>query len=418
MMDELIVYVYADWLGLGQPQPMGVLIIQSLRGSSVMSFEYDRHWLKRKEYAQLVLDPDLSFFQGTQYAGKEGTYFGLFFDSGPDMWGRLLMDRREAILAREQNRSVRPLQPIQYLLGVDDTTRMGALRYKLDPTGPFIAELIDYSTPPITSLSLLEEACRMLEIGARLTPTQEHLWLQQLVVPGSSLGGARPKANVLSETQELWIAKFPSQSDEWDKGAWEMLVYELAFKVGVNMSPSRLIKLNATHRTFLTRRFDRLKSKRIHYASAMTLLGYSQKANQGSYLDLAQFLIQHGAAPTKDLRQLWLRIVFTMAVSNTDDHMRNHGFLLEDAGWRLSPAFDINPDASKDYLSLNVNETKNRIDFQLALEAADYFRVKAEEAKEQIASVKKVISTWQAHADELEIPKAEQDKLAMAFRYS
>jgi len=240
-----------------------------------------------------------------------------------------------------------------------------------------------------------------------------------LVSPGSSLGGARPKASVVGENGDLWIAKFPSKNDGDDIGAWEMVTYELAIQCGIEMAESKAQKFSSNQHTFLTKRFDRtIEGKRIHFASAMTLLGYTDGADGSSgvsYLELVDFITKYGANPESDLKQLWSRIVFSICVSNTDDHLRNHGFLLTDKGWVLSPAYDINPVETGTGLKLNISEDDNALDLNLALDVAPYFRIEKIEGKTIINEIQKVIPEWRTLANKYRISRLEQENKADAF---
>lgn len=410
------IYVYADWEELKAPARMGCLHSQLARGKEIFSFEFDPEWLQAR--SALTLDPDLQMYSGRQYAdsGKHG--FGLFLDSAPDRWGRQLMRRREAIRARHENRPVRQLHESDYLLGVHDRTRMGALRFALAEPGDFLDHDFELSAPPWTSLRELEAACRHYEDESP-SDNEHEIWLNMLLAPGSSLGGARPKANVLDTAGNLWIAKFPSRADHSNTGAWEMVAYELARKIGLTVPECRIERFSKHGSTFLTRRFDRRAGKRIHFASAMTLLGRSDGDDYSSgcsYLDLAQFIVRQGARPTEDLQELWRRIVFSIAVSNTDDHLRNHGFLLTPQGWILSPAYDINPDPRGSGLSLNISEDDNALDFDLALSIAPLFRFDMTQAKDQLAIIKNTVSHWREIALKLRISRMETETMALAFR--
>lgn len=370
------IYVYESWLS-ETPSLIGKLYVDTVRGGESYSFEYDNAWLQNN--AAVMLDPDLNLYGGRQYPiGKDK--FGLFADSSPDRWGRVLMKRRERIMADKEERKPRMLNESDYLLGVYDETRMGALRFSLEEGGKFLSDDADTPTPPWTSLRTLEEASREFEKDERDLSDK---WLKQLLKPGSSLGGARPKANVLDANGELWIAKFPSKHDEGNVGAWEKVVHDLARLCGLNVPESKLERFSKNGSTFLVKRFDRVGTRRIHFSSAMTMLGKTDGAGASDgtgYLDMVSFIKSNGASPKEDLIELWRRIVFNMAVSNTDDHLRNHGFLLTRNGWRLSPLYDVNPVEEGDELALNVSEDDNRISIDLAIETAHFYGIKEAEA--------------------------------------
>ena len=410
--------VYAHWVGLLQPTLIGVLHATPSRGKEIFSFEYSKEWLKSPQTH--ALDPSLQLFQGTHYAPNTQENFGVFLDSSPDRWGRFLMKRREAQLAREEKREERKLFESDYLLGVYDEHRMGALRFRTDPQGPFLDNNKDRASPPWTSLRELEHASLELEKNDAERNPSYSKWLQMLISPGGSLGGARPKASVIDEHKHLWIAKFPSGNDENDIGAWEMVIYKLAKRAKITIADAKLEKFSKQHHTFISKRFDRTNSgERIHFSSAMTLLQHvdGDDASTGaSYLELAEFIIRQGAHVADDLEQLWRRIVFFICVSNVDDHLRNHGFILQPNGWRLSPAFDMNPIASGEGLKLNISESDNAQDLNLAKEVAEYFRIKPDRANEIISEVIDAVKNWQKEATAIGISTSEQERMARAFR--
>ncbi len=407
------ILVYADWAALNEPNFMGTLSVSHTKGRAVFSFTYAKEWLEAG-HAQ-NLDPDLKLFSGPQYLSSEKKNFGIFLDSSPDRWGRVLMDRREAIIAKKENRKLKNLFEEDYLLGVYDEHRMGALRFKLEADGPFLNDNKGIASPPWTSLRELEYASLQLE-NNELKEEDILKWLMLLIAPGASLGGARPKASVIGEDGNLWIAKFPSVKDKVDIGGWEMVAAELAMAAGINTSTSMVKKFNNEHHTFLSGRFDRLANgSRLHFASAITLLGHTDGVDGVSYLDLAEFLMRFGGNVDEDLRELWRRIVFNIAIKNTDDHLRNHGFILSTVGWHLSPAYDVNPVYFGTALTLNISETDNSLDFDLAISVAKYFRIEHEMANTIVHEIKKEIKNWDKIAKKYDIPKYEQEQMASAF---
>ena len=414
MADTKQIHVYKDWDGSG-PEIIGSLYVEGGKGKEVISFEYDDIWLEQADKS-LVFDPELMLFKGRQYTPLDKSMFGIFADSCPDRWGRLLMKRREAILAKKEERKPRRLSDVDFLLGVYDETRMGGLRFSEVMGGPFLSDDKELATPPWTTLRKLESASLAFE---KNEDGMEEKWLKQLLAPGSSLGGARPKASVSAPDGSLWIAKFPSKHDDINVGAWEMVVHDLAVMCGLNVPEAKLEHFSKTGSTFLTKRFDRDGSQRIHFASAMTLLGKNDGASaaDGSgYLELVSLIRKCGATPKKDMQELWKRIVFNMAVSNTDDHLRNHGFILTDEGWRLSPLYDLNPNADGDTLSLNVDEYSNLIDFELALSVANIFGLNEKLAKEELDEVKNVVEkNWRPLAKKYGLGRGEIEGMAPAF---
>lgn len=409
------IWVYAHWTGMKDPRCIGILSAHSGKGRKSFSFEYDKEWISSHE--QMLLDPDLGWYSGLQYPNEKEN-FGVFLDSMPDSWGRTLMQRREPIRAREEGREAKTLHDIDYLLGVYDESRMGALRFKVDPEGPFLEAASDTTIPPWTSLGELQKAVKAVESDENDENIRE--WILMIIAPGTSLGGARPKANFRDRSNELWIAKFPSRNDTTDKAAWEFLAYRMAIKAGISMADSRVSKITDDHYTFLTRRFDRVRKERVHFASAMTMTGNTEeyiRDNRASYLEIAEFIRFSGASNKEDLHQLWKRIIFNIAISNTDDHLRNHGFLLTGEGWRLSPAFDINPSIDKQGLSLNIDMDSNALDFDLARSVGEFFMLDLPSMDKIISEVGYVVSDWRKYANSTGIPKTEQEMMSPAFRF-
>ena len=292
---------------------------------------------------------------------------------------------------------------------------MGALRFSLDENGTFLSSDKELAAPPWTTLRTLESASLAFESSGN---KDEEKWLRQLLAPGSSLGGARPKASVLAPDDSLWIAKFPSKHDEWNTGAWEMVTHDLAIKCDLNVPDAKLENFSSQGSTFLVKRFDRDGNKRIHFSSAMTLLGKTDgEGSEGtSYLDIASFIKSHGASPKRDLNELWKRIVFNMAVSNTDDHLRNHGFILNKNGWVLSPLYDVNPNIYGENLSLCVSENDSAISFELALSVAEYFDISNAEAISYVDKVKSTVETqWREIASKYKLGRSAISFMDPAF---
>lgn len=409
------VHVFANWQGFSQPAKIGVLHSELLRGKEVFSFEYAKEWLSIKH--SIIIDPDLELYEGLHFADNARYNFGVFLDSSPDRWGRVLMRRREAVMARIEGRKPNKLFETDYLLGVYDEYRLGGIRYKQNLDGVFENNDKNLASPPWTSIGTLEQISLDIE-SDNYDSDQEHIkWLNILLAPGSSLGGARPKANVSDNKNRLWIAKFPSISDSFDVGAWELLTHKLAIFGGVQMASCQVKKFSGRHHTFLTKRFDRAENgERIHFASAMTMLGYTDGQEGASYLDLAEFITNYGCNVTADLEQLWTRIVFNICVANTDDHLRNHGFILTKNGWRLSPAYDLNPNENGLGLSLNIDSHDNALELELALSVIPYFRLKEKRAIEIISKVKSAVGQWRKEAKIIGLSKLECDLKASAFK--
>ncbi|MEO6958812.1 MAG: HipA domain-containing protein [Burkholderiaceae bacterium] len=414
--------VYADWDGLPKPRRLGLLYSRRTRAAEVFEFEYDPVALADPAVNLIQIDPGLGLFEGPQYPGKQWGKFGVFADSSPDRWGRSLMDRR---LERDIRAGVKPsgtkLYESDYLLGVHDLYRVGALRYKLEDSGKFMDDRIGVTAPPFAEIHELERASRALESDPDNASVSGSDWLRMLIAPGGSLGGARPKASVADKQGRLYIAKFPSTRDDYDVGGWEMVVNALASGCGLNVAHGTARKFASVYHCFLVRRFDRTKAgRRLHFASAMTMTGRvdGDDASTGaSYLELAEVLTRHGCQTNEDLRELWSRIVFNILVSNVDDHLRNHGFILVPGhGWRLSEAYDMNPVPIADGLKLNITEADNALDLDLAREAAVYFRLKSVQAEEIIKDFRDTVRQWRTIATSLKLPTREQDRMATAFR--
>jgi len=413
MANKFDIYVYAHWKGMPGPEVIGVLSAHFAKGKKAFGFTYDSSWLKSKQ--QRLLDPDIQFFSGAQFPNKKEN-FGVFLDSMPDTWGRTLMKRRGAQEAKERNEKAPALYETDYLLGVFDESRMGALRFKTDLNGPFLDDNIASAIPPWNTIRELQYASDRLEKNDENDEIKK--WLAILMAPGSSLGGARPKANIRDENNELWIAKFPSKNDNTDKGAWEYLAYKLALKAGIIMAPCRIEKISGSYHTFFTKRFDREKNERIHFASAMTMTGHNEdtiRDNPASYLDIADFIQTHGTDVEDNIHQLWRRIVFNVAISNTDDHLRNHGFILREIGWTLSPAYDLNPSVDKDGLALNIDMDNNALDLEVVKSVGDFFRLDENQMNTIIAEVHSAVAQWQVLADEIGISRAEREQMKSAF---
>ncbi len=386
---------------------------RSRSGSRIaISFAYEHTWLDWRE--TFALDPSLQPYDGDQYQ-PHGGLPGIFADAAPDRWGRTLLERREALLARREGRSVRRLDEWDFLLGVSDVTRMGALRLA-EPDGHRLLDDSTLSVPPMARLRELQHWARKVESGAIRTEREEDAWLALLLAPGSSLGGARPKATFAAEDGTLWLAKFPSASDDHDVGAWEFVVTELARGAGIEVPEPRLLSLGGQYRTFAARRFDRSGSARHHYASAMTMTG-KRDGDEASYLDLLRAIEDHGAVRSleADLHQLFRRAVFNVLASNRDDHLRNHGFLRSREGWRLAPAFDLNPAPDKLEHGLSLDGTLRIPEISLVEESAAFYRLTASQARLIVDEVRRAIGTWRSIAAAAGLPRDEIDLFAPSF---
>ena len=405
-------YVYADFDWLAEPMLVGELGYESLRGSDSYAFKFDNDWLR--QYGSLFLSADINNYPGQQYTQPGRDIFGCFSDALPDRWGKLLLNRREQILAAEERRPIRRLSSFDYLIGIDDFSRMGGFRFKTIPDGDFINCDSHLRIPPLADLRSLVAASMEIEKSEEQNRLPEKKWIQQLVHPGSSLGGARPKAGVRGTDGCLYVAKFPSRNDDYDVSLWEHLSHLLAKKAGVNAAETSVISTGEKYHALLSKRFDRtVDRRRIHFASAMTLLGLTDGSNAqtgNGYLDIVDFILQSCCDVENNLRQLYRRVAFNIAIGNTDDHFRNHGFLLTPKGWTLSPAYDLNP-TSNEYQSLLINSSTNKSDLNLLLGSSEEYMIGKDEAAKIIGEVTDAVKGWRRMAASLGIAKREMELL-------
>lgn len=406
-------YVFADFDWLKAPRLVGELSYESLRGSDSYGFCYSDDWLR--DYGNLFLSDDLNNYPGPQYTATGKDIFGCFSYALPDRWGRTLINRREQILAKEEKRPVRRLSSFDYLVGIEDYSRMGGLRFKDSLDGEYINASEILRIPPLTDIRELIAASSEIEKSEEENHLPERRWIEQLVQPGSSLGGARPKASVIDENKILHIAKFPSRKDDYDTGLWEHFSHLLAKKAGIHAAETRVIFTNDKYHTLLSRRFDRKEDgKRIHFASAMTLLGLNDgdNANTGhGYLDIVDFILQNCTNVEDNLQELYRRVAFNICIGNTDDHFRNHGFLLTAKGWTLSPAYDMNPTLNE-FQSLLVSSTSNKAELSILLDTSEYYMLNRKIAEKIISEVIEVVKGWREMATRLSISKREMDIFA------
>ena len=405
-------YVYADFDWLTEPMLVGELGYESLRGSDSYAFKFDNDWLR--QYGSLFLSADINNYPGQQYTQPGRDIFGCFSDALPDRWGRLLLNRREQILAAEERRPIRRLSSFDYLIGIDDFSRMGGFRFKTIPDGDFINCDSHLRIPPLADLRSLVAASMEIEKSEEQNRLPEMKWIQQLVHLGSSLGGARPKAGVRGTDGCLYVAKFPSRNDDYDVSLWEHLSHLLAKKAGVNAAETSVISTGEKYHALLSKRFDRTADgRRIHFASAMTLLGLTDGSDAqtgNGYLDIVDFILQNCCDVENNLRQLYRRVAFNIAIGNTDDHFRNHGFLLTPKGWTLSPAYDMNP-TTNEYQSLLINSSTNKSDLNLLLGSSEEYMIGKDEASKIIQEVTNAIKVWRRMAASLGIAKREMELL-------
>jgi serine/threonine-protein kinase HipA len=407
---EKEVLVYVDLQGI--PHLVGRLWMRTRKDRESATFEYDKNWLAHPN--RFSLEPALKLGPGPFHTPSDQPLFGAIGDSAPDRWGRVLMRRAERRRAESEAQTPRSLREIDYLLMVDDEARMGALRFSEREGGPFLAEYGGVKIPPLIELPRLLSAA---EHALTDTDTEEDLRL--LLAPGSSLGGARPKASVRDRDGHLAIAKFPSKADDMNTVLWEAVALTLAGKAGITV-PIWRIETVADKPVLLLRRFDRDGGTRLPFLSAMSMLG--AKDNEArSYLEFVDVLRQYGAAPKEDMHALWRRIVFSILISNTDDHLRNHGFLWAGpAGWRLSPAYDLNPvptDIKPRILTTAIDLEDGTASLTLALEVASYFELGSDEAHAIAAQVGTAVAKWRKMAAKLGLTAPEIDRMASAFEH-
>lgn len=408
MDTEALVYVDLD----GQPVLVGRLWARMRKGRDSASFEYDEEWLQRPD--RFALEPALQLGSGPFHTPADKPMFGAIGDSVPDRWGRVLMRRAERRRAERAGETPRTLREIDYLLMVNDEARQGALRFALEPGGPFLAASDATPIPPLVELPRLLSAAEHV-VGD--SDSDEDLRL--LLAPGSSLGGARPKASVRDRDGHLAIAKFPHKDDEIDAVRWEAVALSLAEKTGIPV-PQWRMETVAKKSILLLRRFDRADGVRVLFLSAMSMLGANDNETR-SYLEFVDALRQYGAAPKSDMHMLWRRIVFSVLVSNTDDHLRNHGFLYDGPdGWRLAPAYDLNPvpvDIKPRVLATAIDLDDGTASLDLALNVAGYFELDEAQTREIAKEVGQAVSSWREEAAHLGLASGQIDRMASAFEH-
>lgn len=405
-MHKLLVYADLHWLHT--PALVGELSYESLRGADSYGFSFAPTWLQTQR--DIFLSADLNNYTGMQYTAVNRDIFGCFSDALPDRWGRTLLNRREQLQAQEQRRPLRRLSSFDYLLGIDDYSRMGAFRFKETPDSDFINSDPMLKIPPLTDIRTLEAAGSAIEQSEAHNALPEKKWIAQLIQPGTSLGGARPKASVTDLDGALCVAKFPSRKDDYDVELWEHLCHLLARKAGIEVADTKVLKAIGPYHTLISRRFDRTADGgRIHFASAMTLLGLQDGNNAADghgYLDLVDFIVQHCTAVESNLRELYRRVAFYICVGNSDDHFRNHGFLLTPKGWTLSPAYDINPTLNPAQ-SLLITSVSNQAAFSQLRAAAEDYLLTRETADAILDEVQAALQDWPTLAAQIGIPRRE-----------
>jgi serine/threonine-protein kinase HipA len=407
-MTDRSLLVYVDLKGA--PHFVGRLWARSRKGKEGATFEYDAAWITNP--LRFALEPALTLGAGPHHTASGRSIFGAIGDSAPDRWGRMLIQREERRKAREEKRAPRTLLEVDYLLDVSDIARQGALRFAEQEGGPFLAAGTDI--PPLIQMpALLGAAMRLSEDDGGSDDD-----LRLLLAPGSSLGGARPKASVLDHGGQLAIAKFPQPGDQTCVTLWEAVALTLAKKAGIPTPEWRTESVVGRNLLVLSR-FDRSANARIPFLSAMSLLnGVDNEPH--SYMEIADALRQYGAKADEDCAQLWRRIVFNILISNTDDHLRNHGFLYEANGWRLSPAYDLNPvpvDIKPRILTTAIDEADGTASLDIAYEVAGHFGVKANKAKAITREVGAAVAGWREVAAATGLTGKEIERVASAFEH-
>lgn len=377
---------------------VGKLYCYNNKGRESASFEYDKVWLNNPE--RFALEPVLTLTNGQQHTEK--ALFGSIGDSAPDRWGRILMQRA--------NKTNKTLFELDYLLGVNDFIRQGALRFSTDGIN-FLAENKNNSIPPLVKLpDLLYASEKFLEKNE----TSEDLKL--LLAPGSSLGGARPKASIIDKDGSLAIAKFPRKDDDFDMVSWEAVALKLAQIAKITTTYFRLEKI-LNKSVLIVKRFDRINNNRIPFISAMSMLNASDNDKiQYSYIDIAYSIMEYGINPEKDLEELWRRMVFNILINNTDDHLRNHGFLYQrGGGWTLSPAYDLNPNLDKSVFATSIDDTGANNTVENAIRVAKEFRLSNDKVNEILKEIKEALADWRKIAKAFDINKGEISKMERIF---
>lgn len=401
-------YVYADFDWLKEIELIGELGYDSIRGSDSYNFKFSETWIKN--HATINLSEDLNNYLGIQYTQPNKDIFSCFSDALPDRWGKTLLLRREQINAKEEKRPVKRLSSFDFLIGIDDFSRMGGFRFKESKEGLFINSDNSLRIPPITAINELITASKEIEKSEEINILPEKRWIAQLIQPGSSLGGARPKSNVIDSDNKIYIAKFPSLKDEYNVGLWEHFAHLLAKNAGINVANTKVLPIKNNHHTLLSQRFDRTEdNKRIHFASAMTLLGLNDgdnATNGKGYIDIVDFILQGCCNVEANLEELFRRVTFNICIANSDDHFRNHGFLLTAKGWTLSPAYDINP-TTNTHQSLLINNSTNVSNLSILFNSCQEYMINKRKAENIINQVVSAFKNWQNLANKLNVAKRE-----------
>lgn len=408
-------YVYADFDWLDEAELMGELTCDTVRGNETYGFSFAIEWLA--QHGDVFFGEDLRNYPGVQYTSPEKDIFSCFSDALPDRWGRTLLNRREQIVASEEKRPVRRLNSFDYLVGIDDESRMGGFRFSEIPGGKYINCDASLRVPPLANVCELMQAAHEIEASEELHVLPSKRWLMQLLRPGTSLGGARPKATVKDDDGNLAVAKFPSRKDDYDVALWEHFCHVMGRKAGINVADTHVVS-GGQYNILLSKRFDRTGAgRRKHFASALTLLGLNDGDNASTgcgYTDIVDFIVRCGCDVKNNLEELYRRVAFNIIVGNSDDHFRNHGFILTQKGWELSLAYDINPTLCEEQ-SLLINRETNKSDLDILLKSAGEYMLSADVAARIIAEVKTSMKTWRGEAAKLKLSRRDADMFAPRF---
>lgn len=414
-MESLQVIASFDWLE--KEEEIGRLYYEDFRGDGVFSFEYSNEWLKK--HSDIGIGTDLRPFTGIQYPHERKDIFCSFADSLPDYWGRKLIALKINQKCRDENIPLQNVSEWDYLKETDDFLRLGALRYKDERTGEYVGSSAKNQVPPLLSLEELYEASRHIEDCIISYETPEKRWVERLFKPGSSVGGARPKACVV-DGEELYIAKFPSVTDMADNAKWEYFANKIAENCGIRTAKTRICHLSTDKNVFLSKRFDRsTEGKRIHMASAVSLLGIppSQISKDiHHYSEIADLIISIGCNVEDSLEELYRRIALNICIGNGDDHLKNHAFLLTRKGWELSPVYDINPDFAKGH-ALLIDNYSNESSLDILFNAHKDYHLSVDVAYGVIKDVINAMTHWEITASECGLKNNEIDVYRERFDF-
>lgn len=410
-MNRLEVIASFDWLK--EEKTIGYLGYDKLPEHNVYSFEYSKQWIK--DHPDIMLGKDLLPFTGMQYSKPGKGIFGCFSDCLPDYWGRTLIELKEMESASRKDRQKFGLTDWDYLQGVQDILRIGGFRFKNPETGEYLNASDFNQVPPILNVEELYQAARKIEEGEWTREGPDRRWIERLFKPGSSVGGARPKACV-SDGNDLYIAKFPSTIDRWNDGRWEFFANKMAEQCGICTAETKIIPLSGSHDIFLSKRFDRTPDgRRVHMASALNLLGLTlDDSDRHGYTEIVDLIISKGTNVEQSLQELYRRVAFTICIGNADDHLKNHSFLLTKKGWTLSPVYDINPTTFHSH-SLRIDGTSNESSLDKLYRAHELYHLDSTTAYTIIKDVTSTMKDWKHTAKDCGISRDEMELFSDRF---